>query len=415
MPEILKIFRKVNYLFYFNVTEKFFYFILFVFFSRFYDNNVYGMIAASFAISNSLALIISYGMPFYIQREVARTAGDGKKNLSIYVSVYAYSSFFYISGVLAVWMFFFKDIDVLMLLLISVAIYFLNFASVFNAVFTGLSEFKLQFKLQFITKIITAVTIIILILLNTGILYILFIFLISSIIYLLIVLISINSLYGKAIIERITAAALLKEIYKIFPLYVASVCNFLYDKIDILIISQFFNYNSVAIYSVAYGLYKSASLFFSFIISDFYTKLSKGDLKTGLRDVFINKYSLTILIITVICSAAIYIFADFGVKLIYSEKYSDSSVLLRIMSLGVILMGFNNYTGTVLNAFGLFKENMVVTIIALVFNVVMNIIFVPLYGLMSAAYLTLITEFLVLMGDFIYIYIHYRKMQTAYD
>jgi O-antigen/teichoic acid export membrane protein len=373
------------------------------------------MIAASFAISNSLALIISYGMPFYIQREVARTVDGDKRNLSIYVSVYAYSSVFYISVVLAVWLLFFKDIEVLMLLLISVTIYFLNFASVFNAVFTGLSEFKLQFKLQFLTKISTAITIIILIFLHTGILYILFVLLISSVIYFAIVLLFINLRYGKAIVERVSMAALLKEIFKIFPLYIASVCNFLYDKIDILIISQFLDYNLVAVYSVAYGLYKSATLFFSFIISDFYTKLSKRDLKSDLHEVIFNKYTLTILIITATCSAAIYIFADFGIKLIYSEKYNGSSVLLRIMSLGVILMGLNNYTGTVLNAFGLFKENMVVTIIALVFNVVMNIILIPLYGLISAAYVTLITEFLVLTGDVIYIFIHYRKVQTAYD
>jgi O-antigen/teichoic acid export membrane protein len=415
LPGFLKIVRKANYLFYFSLTEKFFYFFLFVSLSRFYDNAVYGMVATSFAISNAFALLISFGMPFYIQREVAKTSPERGSNLNIYVSIYAYSSVFYILGVLTVRSLFFNEINILLILLISASIYFLNFSSIFNTVFTGLKEYRLQFKLQFITKLITAFAITISVLLNADIAYILTILFVSSLFYLASVYININNLYVKARIEKTSAAVLIKEVYKIFPLYIASVCNYLYDKIDILIISRVMDYNLVAVYSVAYGFYKSSALFFSFIISDFYTKLSHEEQKTGFRNVLLNRYSLIILIITVICSVLIYIFADFGINLIYSGKFTESAAILKIMSVGVVLMGFNNYTGTILNAFGKFRENMIVTILALAFNIIMNIIFVPLHGLIAAAYITLLTEFIVLGGDTIYILKNFRYRGQAND
>ena len=58
------------------------------------------------------------------------------------------------------------------------------------------------------------------------------------------------------------------------PLGLAVIFNFLYDKIDILLISKLLDYNEAAFYNIAYGLFKASALGFSFLLVSGFTKVA---------------------------------------------------------------------------------------------------------------------------------------------
>jgi len=59
------------------------------------------------------------------------------------------------------------------------------------------------------------------------------------------------------------------------PLSLAILFNFLYDKIDIILISKLTGFSETADYGIAYGLYRSSTLVFSFIFVAAFSKFSK--------------------------------------------------------------------------------------------------------------------------------------------
>ena len=119
--------------------------------------------------------------------------------------------------------------------------------------------------------------------------------------------------------------------------------------------------------------------------------------------IFLKKYSIIIVSVTVLIAVFLFIFSDILIRSLYGEKYKDSGLILKILTPAIILMGLNNLTGNILNALGLFRENMFVTLTGLIFNITANIIFLKHYGIIASAIITVLTELVILSGDYYYI------------
>jgi O-antigen/teichoic acid export membrane protein len=186
------------------------------------------------------------------------------------------------------------------------------------------------------------------------------------------------------------------------PLGLAVIFNFLYDKIDILLISKLLDYNEAAFYSIAYGLFKASALGFSFLLVSGFTKIAELDRDTGKIKDFFNEHAKIISAICMIISIILFFFADLIIDTIYTGKFYDSIPVLKILSVGILAMGLNNLTGIILNGMGYFKIVMYITLYALIMNVALNVLFIPLYGITAAAVLTVITEYFILILEWIY-------------
>ena len=52
---------------------------------------------------------------------------------------------------------------------------------------------------------------------------------------------------------------------------------------------------------------------------------------------------------------------------------------------------------------------MVVTFVALFLNLLLNVLFLPCYGIIAAAYITILTELIVLLGDTLVLKLWFKK------
>jgi O-antigen/teichoic acid export membrane protein len=118
---------------------------------------------------------------------------------------------------------------------------------------------------------------------------------------------------------------------------------------------------------------------------------------------FFNEHFRIILTICIIVSIFLLAGADLIVNIFYTDKFQSSVIVLRILSFGIIAIGLNNLAGIVINSMGYFKVVMYITLYGLVLNFVLNIVFIPRYGMLAASVVTVITEHFVFFTEYYYL------------
>ncbi len=393
-----------KYIFFSVIADKIFFFIYFLLLARLFDKPVYGEVITAFTFCNIAAFFVSFGIPVYIQRTVAINKFNSTKEINITLFILTLLIFIYFPLILFITVSIFPSIELIVILLIGIIVYLFNYISLINSIYNGIEEYKKFFQLLFTIKFIGLFIILLLYYLKiNNVNFFLFALLITVLSQFLLQIIFLRVRYFKFSFKGIRLIYVKELLLVLLPLYLASVFNFMYDKIDVLLISKFIGFQEVANYSIAYGIYKSTAIFFMPLLVSGYTKISYLSNRNFAVIIFIRKYATLISIICFIVIIFILIFSQYIIVFLYSSKFIESTSVLRILSIAVIFMGLNNLLGSVLNGLGKFKENRNVTLLCLLINVLLNIIFIPLYGIIAAAVTTVITEFLVMIGDAFYL------------
>jgi lipopolysaccharide exporter len=88
----------------------------------------------------------------------------------------------------------------------------------------------------------------------------------------------------------------------------------------------------------------------------------------------------------------LYLFSEFVIHFIAGEKYSDSIPLLHITLLYCLLIPYGRLFGTILDSIGKTKVNFLVVVTTTVLNLTLNFFFISEFGVMGAAYATLLSN-----------------------
>jgi O-antigen/teichoic acid export membrane protein len=401
---IQKIFERSKYVLYVQIIEKIFFFILFLVIARMLSADDYGTIIIIFSVSNILLTIIQFGLPVYFQRKAANEKKIDRTEFSVSI-IYGLASFVIsLVIVLIVTSVFYNINDYLIVVLIHTFTFSFYFISVFNSLLLGMNEQFIQVQSYGISRIISLALILLIGYYikninffiavctagNTAIIFILFRFIG-------------NRFIGNEIKKEITFLHFRNLIFMAMPLGLAAISNFLYDKIDVILISGIIDLEHVAYYNIAYGIYKSSQIAFSFILVSGFSRISSLSGNNYAVKLFIKKYSLTLLIFSLIIFIVLVIISKTLILKLYGEKYLSSVFILQVLSVSIIPLALNNLTGITLNGLGFFRENLIIMVSALLINIFANIILLNTSGILGAVYATLITEVYILVMGIIYL------------
>jgi O-antigen/teichoic acid export membrane protein len=283
-------------------------------------------------------------------------------------------------------------------------IYVTSLVNVCNKALSGLNDFKSQFTAFTLPRVLIAASFLIGIYVYPLTLNLLMLIMFGGFfLNFVLVIYYLNKNDVKFSIKHFSLNDI-KFILKIsLPLGLTVIFNFLYDKIDVLLISVFKDFTEVAFYNVGYGLYKGSTMAFSFLLVPGFSMVSS--LSHSKEDVkqFFNEHFRIILTICIIVSIFLLAGADLIVNIFYTDKFQSSVIVLRILSFGIIAIGLNNLAGIVINSMGYFKVVMYITLYGLVLNFVLNIVFIPRYGMLAASVVTVITEHFVFFTEYYYL------------
>ena len=249
---------------------------------------------------------------------------------------------------------------------------------------------------QFIGLITLFVLQIIIIKFNLSINYIIWSFLIEAFVvavFINIFFFSKNS-FGLKLINNKISQKLLKQS---FPVLFSTISIIVYMRIDQIMIQNMLGNYSVGTYSVSVRVTEAFHFIPKIIIISFLPyllKLSVIDKKQYEKKLI--KYNFLTIYFSFLLTIFIYFFSDLIVSVLFGKSYFESVGLIKIYSLSIIFV----YIG-VINEHWYVNDNLqkyyaINVTLGAICNIILNYYFINYYGLMGAAYATIITYFLII-------------------
>ncbi|MEJ2633715.1 MAG: oligosaccharide flippase family protein [Calditrichia bacterium] len=192
--------------------------------------------------------------------------------------------------------------------------------------------------------------------------------------------------------------ALIREQMKYsIPLGMASIVGILSTQLDKLVVSNFFSPELFAVFAIGATEIPIVPNLRNSIFSVVLPEISKLNFQTEKRKITtvysgsIRKFALILFPLIVF----FFVFAPEFIAIAYSEKYLGAVTIFRIY-LGILPMRVANYT-LVLQAAGITKPIFWGATITLGANLILNIVFVRIFGLTGPAIATVIVNYISLL------------------
>ena len=175
-----------------------------------------------------------------------------------------------------------------------------------------------------------------------------------------------------------------------WPLALTGFTFLFVSKTDKVLLGYFMSSTDVGIYTpalmVAYLLIFISTAFKYIFLPTVSEYFSKNDLR-GLEPLFKSTSKWNFLVVLPLF-LFILIFPKEILTILFGSSYTDGYLALIIVSLGIAANDFAGTSATILVAGGRTKANLACEIIAGITNVVLNIILIPIYGIVGAAIAT---------------------------
>jgi O-antigen/teichoic acid export membrane protein len=192
------------------------------------------------------------------------------------------------------------------------------------------------------------------------------------------------------------------------PLGLALAINEIYFRADTLIISLYEPYDEVGLYTLAYRLLEFTLAFGTIVLITLFPVLSEAvarDEPRALRTIQASTDLFVILGAPLIAGGLV--LAPPVIELAGGGEFDDASTPLRILLVAGALAWVNGVFGLALIAKARQASALWLNVAALTFNVGLNFLLIPRYGIVSAAVVTVASEVLILAGSYVLMRRHF--------
>ncbi len=174
------------------------------------------------------------------------------------------------------------------------------------------------------------------------------------------------------------------------PIMFTMILGSLLHWMDILMLGYFTNIETVGLYHPAVrtaGLQQSILIAFAGIFAPMFSKYFAQDNFIGMHHIYklVTRWIFTLVIPILI----LIIHFSTKIMLLFGADFLQSSDILIILSIGTSIFAIFGVSGTVLVVSGHQKLNLVNALSATILNICLNIILIPKYGILGAAWATL--------------------------
>ena len=374
-----------------NMLSKILTLILVIFLARYLGVEGYGKLSFVLSFTGLFAVFGNFGLSILLKRLVSREKNKVSNyfsNALVISSILNILTFFVI--MIFAWMLRYDDLTIKLIFIGALFVIFQNFKTSFQSVYEAFERMHYVFWTRLSKVVLRLVLVLFFIYMQQGLEIILITYALVEFIMMFVDFWVYNKYIEKLRFKFETK--LWKGMMKsAIPFGVAGVFMTIYDKIDVTMISKMVPNPNVAIgfYSSAYEL-MSSLMFIAIAISTSLAPIAYRAFlynKKKLIKIYQDSFKL-FLILSIPIAVGGTILADKIIYLIYGTQYSGAIPALKVL-IWATIFNFQMFAfGLALNSMNLEKETMKATIYSVIFNVVTNLIFIPIYGYMAAAYTT---------------------------
>lgn len=169
--------------------------------------------------------------------------------------------------------------------------------------------------------------------------------------------------------------------------HLSNIMAFLNYRADVFLISFFLFPQAVGLYMVAVNFCERLWLIPQSIALVLFPRISSLEEELDKNRVT-SIVSRNVFTLAILCGVILFIFADMIITLFFGPEYSESAEVLKILLPGIVLTSVGKILSNDLAARGKPEINMYTAIFVVTTNIVLNLWFIPLYGIKGAALAT---------------------------
>jgi O-antigen/teichoic acid export membrane protein len=202
-----------------------------------------------------------------------------------------------------------------------------------------------------------------------------------------------------------------KEMFKkVWPISLTMVLNVIYFRFDAFVLTFLKGFSEVGIYNVAYQVFQSALVVPAYIMNGFYPVMLETfsqDKKKFTR--ILLKACGIMFCLGLLGTLTTLVLAPFVISLIAKNgAFSGSVISLQILSLGFPAFFVSSVLMWTLVTMKKYRAMIIIYFIGLIFNVTMNLIFIPTYSYIASSFITGISEYLILIIQILILWKEFR-------
>ncbi len=202
---------------------------------------------------------------------------------------------------------------------------------------------------------------------------------------------------GKLYLWKATTQRIVFVLKQAWPLLVSSFSLMIYNRIDQVMIGNMLDTTQVGIFAAAGKISEIPIAFIMVFNSTTYTFLA--DSYKNRPEIFHRQYLIISRIYTVFAYAMLLVVIVGGgyIIAVYPSSFSAASLVLKINFIGLVFIFNSGLRNSYLSLSGNQKFLLYTTVASALFNVALNYVLIPVYGINGAAWASTISEFLSLM------------------
>lgn len=180
-----------------------------------------------------------------------------------------------------------------------------------------------------------------------------------------------------------------------WPLILSGIIVSIYMKIDQVMIKEFLGNSEVGIYSAAVRLSEAWYFIPTIICSSLFPAIINAKLKDDnlYMDRLQRLYNLMV-VLGVVIILPVLLFSSWMIQILYGSEFIESAMVLNIHILGsvFVFLGVANQKWFISE--NIQAYNIICLGMGMMANILLNIAMIPTYGIIGAAYATLISQFI---------------------
>jgi len=172
-----------------------------------------------------------------------------------------------------------------------------------------------------------------------------------------------------------------------FKVYLGIIIQFLHYRVDIFLVNIFLNPIAVGFYSIAVGLAEQIWLVSQSAGTVLFPRVSSETDEKRLKE-FTPVVCRNVLLITLTGAILLFFLGRLLILLFYTEKFSASVLPFQILLIGAVTMSGWKILANDLYGRGKPELNIYISLVSVVLNIILNILWIPKFGIAGAAWAT---------------------------
>lgn len=376
-------------------------FVTTIFIARKLGPENYGQLSYAISFVGLFSFIATMGLDQVLFRDLVKYPDKKNKYLGSAFIIRMVAAFLAIAACLIVAIFLSNNDVSEILIFIIASTFIFNAFQIINYEFQAIAQAKYPSIVSLIIVIILNILKLIIIATGKGVIYLAFILLLESILYAgFYILIYKWKLKKRMLDWKFDKTTSLNLIRDSWPMIFASAFALIYARIDQVMIKNMIDTSSVGIYDAAVRVSEAWYFVPGIIISSLFPAIVNSRERKDIYRERLKKLLILLVSLSVIVALAVSIFAPFIIKILYGSEFMDSVNILKIYIWSGVWFSIGMLVTSYLVAENFRKILFFSSFLGMSINVVLNLIFIPRFGIIGSAWATFISYAIIPLSIF---------------